>query len=95
MWTTETEVTLANTDPSTTFNDHQTERVTMITKNLTITPAAGLFGLRSVTADQEHVGWVYPAHDLTWIAVNILGDETEGFPTKIDAAGYISNNGAE
>lgn len=66
-----------------------------LTKNLTITPAAGLFGLRTVTADGVHVGWVYPADDLRWIAVNIVGDETESFPTKLDAAAFISNNGAE
>ena len=65
-----------------------------LTKSLTITPTAGgKPGVCSVTADQKHVGWVIPAHDnLTWIAVNICGDEFVDFPTKIDAAAYISNN---
>lgn len=77
-----------------------------LTKNLTITPTPirgfGIFhdGMCTVMADQKHVGWVRPASgnltpssgNLTWVATNICGDETEGFPTKIDAAAYISNN---
>ncbi len=69
----------------------------MLNKSLTISPVAGIYGLHSVTADLVHVGHVAPlnAGMTKWCAINADGDQTESFPTKIDAAAYISNNGED